>query len=122
MSGSSSKRGRGGKARRKIDIACLAALVAGVIVLVLVGVQWVLGPPSLPRPQPVPRLERVCFDRHLTYGEIADLYGIEEDLMATILRVNSSDGVAVTRTDPIPGEGCAYIALSPGASASSSAR
>ncbi len=121
MSGSSGKRGRGGKARPKIDIASSAALLAGMIVLILAGVQLALGPPSLPRPQPVPRLERVCFDRHLTYGEIADLYGIEEDLMATILRVNSSDGVPVRRTDPIPGEGCAYIALSPGA-ASNSAR
>lgn len=111
---------RGGSARGKAlptaDIVGIVALGVGALVLVAAIIELVGGPPTLPPPRPVARLEEVCFDRQLTYGQIADIYGLEEDLMETTLRANGPDGVPARRGDPIPGEGCVLLALSPGAS------
>mgnify|MGYP001162001096 CR=1 FL=1 len=109
------KRPRGRTKSPSIDSVAVFAQGVGLLLLILAGIDLIVGPPSLPAAQPVARLEQVCFDRRMTYGEIADLYGMEEDLMETTLRANSPDGASVGRSDPIPGERCVLLALSPGA-------
>ena len=95
------------------------AYAIGSLALAAVGLDALFWRPKLAAPQSIARLERVCFgeqgEQRFTYTQVAAHYGLEEDLMETTLGANSLDGAPARKDDPIPGDGCVLLALSPGA-------